>query len=382
MTFVGSAAQAKKAKAPRPPKAVTTLVLPLKARGLDRQAASTLGKRMGAALVREMKDLGVIRLLMGKDVSTKLKQLKAKKVMVPKCLSDRRCIRAVGNSFKAKVIFHMRLAKAEGGVSVTLRSFDVRSGKEVRKVVELASMEPDDVERAARWAARKVASPVITTLLKGKGRLEVACDQEGADLFLNGKSFGKRTNKSFKVGAGVFDVQVKKEGFATFHDVVVVKPRQDHKVQAQLKALDKPAAAVVASGTEPDDEVPEPADQVTPKPDLPAWAIFEKKPKPDPGAAATEPKPTGPVVAKVTPQAEAKPAPKAQPKPFVPSGDDPLDQPIEKIDDDDSRWYQTWWFWTIVGVGVAGATAGGLVAGGVFDSGSTSPTGAALISWQ
>ena len=66
---------------------------------------------------------------------------------------------------------------------------------------------------------------MISQLLKGKGRLLVKCEQEGADLFINGKSFGKRTNKAFKVGSGVFDLQVKLDGYETFHDVVVVKPK-------------------------------------------------------------------------------------------------------------------------------------------------------------
>ncbi|MBN2496849.1 MAG: tetratricopeptide repeat protein [Deltaproteobacteria bacterium] len=33
------------------------------------------------------------------------------------------------------------------------------------------------------------------------------------------------------------------------------------------------------------------------------------------------------------------------------------------------EWYETWWFWTAVGVVVVGGTVGGLAAGGVFSSG-------------
>lgn len=385
-----SFAWAKKVQPAKKARVVTAVVLPLKAKGFDRKEAASLGQAMGTALVRELKALGIFRVLVGKDVSAKIKQLRQKKVMAPMCMTKKPCVRAVGNSFKAKVIFQLRMAKAEGGVTLTLRAYDVQSGKEVRKAVELTSGEPADVERAARWAARTASSPMITTLLKGKGRLEVACDQAGADLYLNGKSYGKRTNKSFKVSAGVFDVQVKKEGFEPFHDVLVVKPGQNQKVSAALKSVDRPAPAVVAE--RPDDldgDVPEPPGKgpdakPEPKPDLPAWAIFEKKPKPEeqPGPGSPKGPLPPPVAASVSTTAAPKVGPKSEPAPFIPSGKRVPDEPIEKIDAEGPGWYQTWWFWTIVGVAVAGGVTGGLYAGGLFDGGSSVPTGAALISWQ
>lgn len=44
--------------------------------------------------------------------------------------------------------------------------------------------------------------------------------------------------------------------------------------------------------------------------------------------------------------------------------------PIDEIESHGSRWYQAWWFWTLVGLVVAGGTAGGLYAGGVFNQGA------------
>jgi hypothetical protein len=135
-------------------------------------------------------------------------------------------VKTVGRTLRAKVLFFMSVTKEEGGVSVTMRTFDVKSGKEVRESSELAGEESTDLERATRWVARRVSSPMLTTLAKGKGKLQVNCEEPEADLYLNGKNFGKRTGKSFKVSSGVFDIQVKHEGYVSFHDVVVVKPGQ------------------------------------------------------------------------------------------------------------------------------------------------------------
>jgi hypothetical protein len=294
---------------------------------------------------------------------------------------------------RAKVLFHTQLAKAAEGVTVTVRTLDVRSGKEIRKAVEHTSGEMDDVARAARWAARKVSSPMITTLRRGKGRLEIRSQEKGADLVLNGKNFGKRTNKSFKVSAGVFDIRVEKQGFEPFHEVVVVLPGQKKVVEAELEA-EQPSPPVVAAaeqGDQPEAEAgPDGPDepQQPVKKELPAWAKFEKKteqkPEKKPGdrsaaaAGAGAEDEAGATAAAGTGAGDSG-------TPYLPGagGDAPLDQPVEKIEDDETAWYQTWWFWTVVGVAVAGGVGGGLYAGGVFDSGGgTGPTGAAAISWQ
>jgi hypothetical protein len=377
-----SPALAKKRRPRKKAKLVRSLVLPLQVKGLDRDTAKRVGQTFGKTLVGELKSLGLFKLLMGKKVSRSLKRLKKKKILVKGCHTKRRCIRSIGKNFKAKILFHMQVAKAKDGITLTVRALDVRSGKALRKAVEFTNGETEDVKRAALWAGRKVASPMISTLLKGKGRLKVSCSEGGADLYLNGRSFGKRTNKSFKVGAGVFDIKVKKDGFEPFHDVVVVRPKQEMVVTAKLKSLGGDAAALVAA-VKPGDGVKPPEGKPDKKPakDLPAWAIFEKpKPKGDSPAGTGQSKaPEKIETAGVSTLVKKQP----DSKPFVPS-DDPMDQSIEKIgDDDESRWYGAWWFWTVVGVAVVGGTGGGLYAAGVFDpGGGSTETGAALLSWQ
>jgi hypothetical protein len=257
-----------------------------------------------------------------------------------------------------------------------MQAVDVRSGKQIRKETEFASDDPSDQARAARWLARKVSSPMITTLAKGKGKLQVDCDQTGAELYLNGKSFGNRTGKSFKVGSGVFDVMVKKEGFLTFHDVVVVKPGMKKVVRARLKPEGETRPVEVAATTDTQPETPAPVEPKEKKPaDLPAWAVFEK-PKPK---------------ALETPKKEDKPEKKSatlmpwqkkvtEPKPYLPSPK--KEEPVQEEEkEDDSAFYETWWFWTIIGAGVA-AGAGTAVYFTVFAEEESAGVGTALVRWE
>ncbi|MBN2498554.1 MAG: PEGA domain-containing protein [Deltaproteobacteria bacterium] len=420
---LGADAAAKKKKArPRKAAAIRVMILPVQVKGLSADRARTLGKDLGKSMIHELQDIGIFRVLADKRSVAKLRQLRKKKIYVRDCHAKRGCLRKVGRSLNAKVVYHMQVAKAREGVTVTMRTFDVRSGKEVRKAV--ARMDTDDpvkLERQSRWLARKVSSPMITTLLKGKGRLKIDCQEGGADLFINGKSFGKKTNRSFKVSSGVFDIKVKKEGFAEFHDVVVVKPKQEKVVVAALEPVDKTDALVADAGkpgpgetkpgetkpdetkpdetkpdetkpdetkpdetkpgetkpdeTKPDETKPDETkpDETKPEKELPPWALFERPKKPK-----EETKPAGEGGTSV---AGGGAVGTGGEKPFMPT---PEPEPVKDEDEDKPgpAWYKTWWFWTIVGVGVAGAAAGvsvALLAGG----GEPAPeTGSAILSWD
>jgi hypothetical protein len=45
--------------------------------------------------------------------------------------------------------------------------------------------------------------------------------------------------------------------------------------------------------------------------------------------------------------------------------------PIPEPEDTSTPWSTSWWFWTLTGVVVAGATVGALWGAGVFDSGGS-----------
>lgn len=105
-------------------------------------------------------------------------------------------------------------------------------------------------------------------------------------------------------------------------------------IASTLKALRgvRPGAPR-AGGTGPALASPAPADPFQPPPSV------VRKPTPDPGVRVI-----------------AIPAP--QP-------------PIPEPEDTSTPWYKSWWFWTLTGVVVAGATVGALWGAGVFDSGGS-----------
>ncbi len=348
---------------------VRVAILPVQVKGLSAKKA----RELGSVVVKELRDIGVFRVVPGKLTSKKLRRLRKRKIFTSKCTEKKRCVRAVGRALRAKVIYFMSVTRVEGGVNVSMRTFDVKSGKEVRESSELASEEGADLVRATRWVARMVSSPMITTLAKGKGKLQINCEESGAELYMNGKNFGKRTGKSFKVSSGVFDIQVKLEGYETFHDVVVVKPNQTRVVDAQLELSGETRPVEVAAVTPEDADGKQPEAKTGKKPDLPPWAVFEKK---ETKAQKTGEQPEA--------GAEKKAAGDTMPwqqisksKAYLP-GEEKEPVPLKKRE---SSFYETWWFWTVTAVVVAGA--GGAAAWYFLlrDEGA-SGYGAATITWQ
>jgi hypothetical protein len=381
-------AQAAKKKPGPPPKvkALAVAVMPVEG---PAQLAQT------AAI--ELADIGVFTVVPEKKTKAVFDLLQKRKVIVPGCVEKKKCALAAGKAVGAKLIYHLGVTKGTDGVELTMRALDVKTGKEVRKVTEMALDEAADQERATRWLVRKVSSPMIGTLYKGasKGKLEVACSQPDAELVLNGKPFGKKTGKGFKVSAGVFDIVVQKEGFKPFHDVVVVKPNQDRSVTATLEVegaadLEPPELVGVAAKTTPP---PAALGDSKEGKELPPWAVFEKpkeQPKPEvvpPPLVAGGEKPASAPKATEKPKEIERPkfaatmAPKPS-EPFLPQQQEPPVQG-EPPTASERRFYQTWWFWTLISVAAVGGTAGGLYAAGVFGGGTEAAGhGAAMVSWE
>ena len=367
LLFSGPALAQKKA-----PKTTRAALLPISVKDMPPE----LAKKLGATVLEELGALKVFEVIPGKTLSASLDGLRKKKVYAKGCEEKKACMQAVGKAVKAGVLLHLQVARAQEGVTLTMRLFDVRTAKEVRKGTEFGSEDPADLERAVRWITRKVSSPILSTILPGKAKLQIDCEEGGADLYVNGKSFGKKTGTSLKVSSGVFDLLVKKEGFEPYHEVMAVYPGDEVRLKAVLKPAETTRPAVAEVEPSAPVEPPPPLKPVEEKPEekkeLPAWAVFDV-PKPAGTAAAAQPPAGG-----AAPWAGT--TAKKETKPFLPEPveEKPREEPARR----EKRFYQTWWFWTLVGTAVAGGVGAGtyfLLQGG---GGGGAGTGSAAVSWQ
>ena len=293
--------------------ATKVALLPVETEGL----AEDWGGDLLGIMAAEIRAMDLFDLAPAVETKTKMDGLRTGKLLTRNCLYETACVRLVGKKLDVAAFYHLHAAKTLDGITLTMRILDGNTGKEIRKASDFAGKDPKDLDRAVRWLTRTVSSPLITSLASEKGELHIRCSQPDAEVFINGKRFGKTTGKNFKVSAGAFDLVVQKKGYAPFHDVVVVKSGEEKLVAADLAPL--------------------------------------------PGTIVKKPVQTG--IAGVG-------------KPFLPGGKKPGGPgPGER-----TKFYKTWWFWTLVGVAVAGA--GGTTAYFLLRSSGPSGAGAVEAGWR
>jgi hypothetical protein len=375
--------------------AMKAAFLPVGVKGLSAEQAKTLA----ATILAELGEIGVFDIVSNKTLYAEIDKLKKKKIYQKDCDEKKACLQAIGKAVKAGVLFHLQVTKGpDGVVTLTMQALDAKAGKQARKGTESSTEDPADLERAARWVTRSVSSSYVTQSLKGKGKLQVDSEEADAELFVNGKSFGKKIGKSFKVTSGVFDIVVKKDGFSPFHDVVVIRPNQVAQLKASMKAKEAPKPPVVAEVTPvpkkegetaaaiPPPIVPPSTTPATPpekkaepppaeKKELPPWAIFDKGTQ-----KAPEPEKSKDGVAQAEKKAETFPWQAAKKEePYLPKSEEKK-AADEGTSSRDKKFYQTWWFWTTVGVLVAGGGAATYLL--VGSGGGGAGSGNAVITWQ
>jgi hypothetical protein len=377
--------QSSYAKPKKAGKSLRAAVLPLVVKDFPK----TWSKSLGAAIGKELKSYGVFRLVPPRAVRKMINRLKKKKVFKPGCENKKKCIKVVGKALKAKILYFVDISQEGSQAKVGVRAYEVKSGNQIKLSSELTGKNIKDVEKALRWVVRRVSSPMISKLAAGKVRLQINCEHSDADLYIKGKNYGKRTGMGLKVPAGAFDVEVRKEGYKPFHEVVVFLPSKKNIVMTAKLEADADAFAPVplvsdaaakkeearkkaeAEAAAKEAAAKEKAAQEAAKKEVPAWAAFDKK-KDKKAEDAEKEK----VADKAKPKTwDVKPLPKAH----LPGKEE--EELFKKDIDEDESFYETWWFWTIVSVAVAGgggATAYFLLAG----EAEAAQTGSALVSWE
>ena len=205
---------------------------------------------------------------------------------------------------------------ASGTVPLVLRN--VSAGKHHVRVQRLGYLSQDeDVVIAAGKTAE-----IEADLLPTAGVVKVTSPTKGAQVFVDGKPAGGVPYEG-EVSVGKRVIEIRKDGFAGYKQVLQVGAGNDYNVSATLK---KGSSAPPAMSNE-----------------IPLVAVAPRRTKPAPQTAelALEaPPPSGPK----TPLGLQPPP--AQADTNVSSG-----TPV----------YQKWWFWTVAGVVVAGAVVGVVV---------------------
>lgn len=204
---------------------------------------------------------------------------------------------------------------AVGTTPLTLKG--ISAGKHHLHVQRLGYLAQDQEVTVVAGKSAEVEADLLPTA----GVIKVTSPTKGAQVFVDGKPAGGVPYEG-EVSVGKRVIEIRKDGFAGYKQVLQVGAGNDYAVSATLK---KGSGAPVAANN-----------------DIPLVAVAPRRSKTQSSELALEaPPPSGP---KTPLGVQAAPV---QAETTVSSSNTPI--------------YQKWWFWTIAGVVVAGAVVATVV---------------------
>jgi len=307
--------------APAPAAASTpTAILPLAAKKLSPEREA----RIRATVGQTLGELGLFALAPEDEVRKVVDRLARDKIYRESCLEQVSCARRVGARLKATWLFHVAAAQSLGGVTLTVRAFDGRTGELLRRAARFAGEGPGELERAVVQATRLAAGPVLAASQPGKGRLALEAEPADVEIVVNGAPcLTCDAPGGAEFASGALEVVVQRADYLPFGEVVLLRPGQVARLQVAL--------------------------ELTPE-----------------GRQRLEVEEARRAALARLAEARAGVEPERPPPPPPPP--------------EETAFYETWWFWTVVGAVVAGGVGVGLY----FGLQEEGPTGAGTlqVGWE
>ncbi|MEO0812329.1 MAG: PEGA domain-containing protein, partial [Myxococcota bacterium] len=148
------------------------------------------------------------------------------------CNGNTRCLATAGRFARAHLALDTRVSGVGGTVKLAMRLFDTVAKREQTRVAEVVS-ETDSDERARQIHRMAVQLLQPKTYV---GSLNVECDEEGAEIYLNDELVGTTPLKGKLQGlsAGPYILKVSKDGFINVYQFVDVVYRRVSTYQVSL----------------------------------------------------------------------------------------------------------------------------------------------------
>jgi hypothetical protein len=304
--------------------------------------------------------------------------------------SDTNCLVMIGMKVRAQRVLHSEIQKLPGRYLLVMTLVDVQESRIIEQVRKRSRSDM----RSLRGVLLKSWVDVVGPLFRSK--VKVRANVAGAEVFLDGHNIGQTPLVLTKnIGKGAHVIEVAHPGYKPVRREVQIEKGRNLEIEVTLEKKAKPVVAAKPPPPKPPPPPPPPSPP-TVKPSDEPLAVVPLSPPPAEEPVGTklkkepvedipeeEPAARKPETVKRPEKVVARKQPKPDPKPFLPSLDEPVrkdKEPDVKVRETGVPIYKKWWFWTVVGVvAVAGGTTG-LVLGLSGDDGSGIPDGMGRVT--
>lgn len=150
------------------------------------------------------------------------------------CGGEAGCLATAGRYARAHFAIETRISGVGGTVRIALRLFDTQSQEEKARTADVLAQ---DADRARAEQLHRIAVELLHPE-RFVGSLVIACDEPGAEIYLNDKLLGTAplSERVTDLPAGPYILRVTKEGFSDVYQFVDVLYRKTSTYRVDLSA--------------------------------------------------------------------------------------------------------------------------------------------------
>ncbi|MBW1811133.1 MAG: PEGA domain-containing protein [Deltaproteobacteria bacterium] len=285
-----------------------------------------------------------------------VKQLRAK----ARCRGSKPdCLVKIARLVKAHRVLHSEIQKLPGRYLIIMRMVDSKTSGVVEQTRVRSRKDIESVRNALLRGWVDLQGPLV------RSQMKVTSNVTGAEIFLDGRKIGRTPLVLMKdLSKGTHIVELRHPGYRNAKQKVEVGTGSGLKVDVKLEKLvaqveDPVSATKLGSGKD------EPIDSAEPALAPVGHKLVDTK----------EPTKDTKVLA---PKEPLKDVAISLDKPYVPTNDENRGTDPEPTMTSSSPLYKKWWFWTAIGVVVAGGVTG--LAVGLTSGGSSIPDGRGRVA--
>jgi len=360
------------------------LVLNPETKLLSQARLKKLGQQL-RDLVRRYPDVSLVK---GPGLDLRLLRIRAR------CRHSRpSCLAAMGRLAHADRVLHTSINALPGRYLVHMKLVEVASRRLLDSSRQPCRRKLEDVRNALWKAWVAIQGPLV------RSQLKVSANVTGAVVMLDGRPVGRTPLVvTRELSRGDHVVEVRHPGWASVRKVVRVKGGEGITLNvglAKLVAVEKPPEAVVQKPTAgkklaggKEEGTPEAVGRQSP---APAAAATGSTGSTEPGVPPAQKLARRPSLVQRRPPGKSaagerttKPDNFTPPPPAGRVQEVPVEEPPggpalpATSQAPGSRWYTSWWFWSIVGAAVAAGATTGIVLG--LGSGESIPAGKGRVT--
>ncbi len=199
-------------------------VLGLTARGLAPDVAQSITD----LVAREVDRSGLFETISMDDIKAMLQH--AEKRMVLGC-DDTSCLVEIGGALGVELLLAGGVGKIGQTYVISLRLIDVRRAAVLNREEKTVQGKVDDLVAASRLTVKALLRPLMK---KAAGLLQLTCNEEGADVYIDDLLVGTTPLTRREVPGGYHSIKVKKDRFVVFGKDVMVEPEKTTSVKVVL----------------------------------------------------------------------------------------------------------------------------------------------------